>query len=543
MKKQRTTNHSFAEQPKAATTAQLPAELAAPGEPLGALIPATVAVRKAVDDAPAGGWTPSKMARALADARTLADTRRYFSLAEEIEEKDGNYRSVIATRKLAVASLPFRIEPASEDASDVAVADFVREQLESAEVRGALKNLLDAISKGVSVVEIIWKPSATTWTIDRLEWRDPRFFQFSKTDGKTLSLLPAVQGGQMQPLPEYKFIVHTPSLKAGLPIRSGLAFVAAWAYVLKWLALKDWAALLAVYGKPAKKGTYKPGTRPEDIAVLKRAVREYGSDAGGVFPDTMSIAFDKDGSISASADMFERLVRYQDEQVAKLVLGASLTTGTSNTGSGGSQALGVVHNELRADIMRDDAMDLSTTLSRQLVAPLVALNFGEDVALPRVSLIVEEPEDQSALSTIAKEMAEIGVPLSKKGLAARFGLPLAEAADDSVVVPGQGAQSGAQGAFSAWSSCPEHGVRSFAAAGAPRDRFDDLADEMLADYEPVSQSLDDRIAALAADSTSLDDLRAKLAAFVQVADVTELQRLLGSGRAKGRAAGRFGADV
>lgn len=542
MRKQRTKTEGFGAEPIPATPEQLTSQLAAPAEELGAMVQATIGVRKVIDDAPAGGWTPTKLARVLADARTLSDTRRYFALAEEIEEKDANYRSVIGTRKTAVASLPLKVESASDDPRDVAVADFVRSQLESDEVRAALKSLLDALSKGISIVEIIWNRGPREWTIDRLEWCDPKFFEFSKTDGKTPLLLPEKRGGQLQPLPLNKFIVHTPALKTGIPIRSGLAFVGAWGFVLKWLARKDWSGTSANYGKPAKKAKYKLGTSKEDIAVLKRAVRDYGSDAGAVFPETMDIVFDKDGNVTASADMFERQVRYEDEQMAKVVLGASLTTGTSNTGSGGSQALGVVHNELRMDIMHDDASGLSTTIRRQLVKPLVALNFGDDVPLPKVSLVVEEAEDLVALGTIVKDLAAAGVPLSKKGLAARFNLPLAEDSDDSVVT-GQGAPSGAQGAFSAWSACPEHGTRSFAAAALPRDKLDDLADEMLADYEAVSQSFDARLDALAADSTSLDDLRAKLAAFVQVADVSDLQQLFGTGRTKAKAAGRFGADV
>ena len=64
------------------------------------------------------------------------------------------------------------------------------------------------------------KPPAT-WQPTYV-WRDPRWFEF---DRETLSdlRLRAADASQGMPLPPYKFIIHTPQLKTGLPVRNGLA--------------------------------------------------------------------------------------------------------------------------------------------------------------------------------------------------------------------------------------------------------------------------------------------------------------------------------
>ena len=73
------------------------------------------------------------------------------------------------------------------------------------------------------MVEINWgvdgEPPATWYP--SYAWRDPRWFEF---DRETLSdlRLRAADARQGMPLPPYKFIVHLPHLRTGLPVRSGL---------------------------------------------------------------------------------------------------------------------------------------------------------------------------------------------------------------------------------------------------------------------------------------------------------------------------------
>lgn len=510
--------------------------------------------RKVLDDSRTGGWTAARVATMLASARDLSDIRTYVSFAEEIEERYPTYSSVLSTRKLAVAALPFVVDPASPGARDKKVAEFVKQVLDSEQVRSALFDMLDALGKGFSACEVLWTHRDGRLVPGSIDYVDPRWFSFDKRDGKTLLLNAAESGSAPQPLPPAKFITHLPKRKSGLPIRSGLATAAAWLHVISGTTLKDWLAFVELYGQPVRLGKYKPGTSKEDIAVLKRAVQSLGTDASAIFPDSMLVEFIKDATVSGSADAYERLTRYCDERVSMLVLGATLTSGTSNTGSGGSQALGRVHDEVRADILKADAAALSATLMRDLVAPLVRLNFGDSVPLPRAYLQVEEPEDLSAEAEIVERLARAGVRLKAAEVRAFFGY--SDPADGDEVVGGQPAeaptlpgQEGRQAAAiaRAWSRCPEHGTHALAASGAAesRDVFDDEIDAVSDAWSAVAAELEQSFAEAADGAAGFDDLRDRLAAALEQLpeQVQRLQEVFASLMAKGHLAGDQGYDA
>lgn len=539
-----------ADEPK--VPANLTEELSAP-VPLTTdymVMSGTVGIRRAIDDAIAGGWKPARLAAVLQQAAQLENVRIFFSLAEEIEERDANYRSVISTRKQTVAALPWHVEPFSKSARDVEVAKFVEQQLNLPTVRAALELIQDAVSKGISITEIIWKFEGGKWCVDRLEPRPMRHFMFSKVDGKTPLLMNTTVGETPQPLDPDKYIVHTPQLKAGLPIKSGLALVAAWVYVLKQLTLRDWAYISETNGKPSYVGIYSTGkgdvpvTPPEDIEMLRRTVAGLSPAFSAVLPDTTEVK-EITAKAASSVEIHERFCRYLDEQVNKLALGASLSSGTSATGHAGGQSLGKVHNELRIDIARNDAQALCMTTIRDLVRPLVHINFGPDTPLPYVSMPVKEGENLKELAEVSQIFAGIGVPLSKTGLASRANLPLATSPEDAVIVPtkAQDVQQQRTDKIENVSANSAIGGKTAAFSLTGEDNIDSLVSAMETEFGSASAELQAQMRAALAGAKSVDDLKARLAAFVLEADTTRLQQIILSARTKTRAAGETGTDL
>lgn len=74
--------------------------------------------------------------------------------------RDGGARSALCgrafQRKLAVSRLPITVESATDSSRDKELAEAVRILVKGAGFRALLKDLLDAIGKGYSVVEILW---------------------------------------------------------------------------------------------------------------------------------------------------------------------------------------------------------------------------------------------------------------------------------------------------------------------------------------------------------------------------------------------------
>ena len=187
--------------------------------------PTVSGVRPIIGDHPSSGLTPRRLANLLRAAEE-GDAIAYLELAEDMEEKDLHYSSVIGTRKRAVVQLEITVEAASDAADDEANAELVRQFLARDEIEDEFVDMLDAIGKGYSVTEILWQESAGEWMPERLEWRLPQWFELDRDDGRTLWL--RGENG-LEPLPAYKFIPHCARAKSGLPIRGGLARLAAWA--------------------------------------------------------------------------------------------------------------------------------------------------------------------------------------------------------------------------------------------------------------------------------------------------------------------------
>ena len=379
---------------------------------------------------------PLRLARIL-KAAEAGDTGAYLELAEEMEEKYLHYSAQLATRKRAVSGIMGEIIPASDAAKDMEIAEFVRESLPV--IQAAIYDMLDAIGKGFSVTEILWDDTGKQWRPARLETRDPRWFLFNKVDGRTLSLRSDLNADG-EPLFPGQFILHASTNKTGLPIRGGLARAVCWAYLFQNFALKDWVQFIETFGKPLRLGRYEGEvTKPADIATLVHAVQTLGTDAAAVLPHSMQIEFPEASQARGENGLWRSLLEYLDRQVSKLVLGQTLTADTGE-GGGGSYALGGVHNDIRIDILFDDARALESTINRDLIHILVNLNFAGVEHYPRFALRVEEPEDQVALVDIVEKAVAMGQPVSQKWFSEKFGIPLPEA--DEPVLRGQSEDRG-----------------------------------------------------------------------------------------------------
>ncbi|UQZ89543.1 DUF935 domain-containing protein [Deltaproteobacteria bacterium Smac51] len=376
--------------------------------------PTLTGVRQAFSDHPAQGLTPAKLARILLEAEQ-GDTTAYLELAEEMEEKDPHYASVLATRKRAVAGLEITVEAATDKPEDLEAADLVRDLvLNRDELREEIFHILDAVGKGYSVTEIVWTTGDSLWYPERLVWRDPRFFEFDRL-GQDL-LLKTENGPR--PLDAYKYITHKSNSKSGLAIRGGLARPAAWFYLFKNYDIKSWVRFLEVFGLPLRLGKYGEGATESDKQTLLRAVRNIASDAAAIIPQSMMIEFLGGQASGEGTNSFLVFVEYIDRQISKLVLGQ---TGTTDTGQyvGTSDA----HREVRDDIEVSDAVQLTATLNRDIVRPLVDLNLGSRKLYPRLKIAREKREDLTALVQHVTTLVPMGLKVEASVIRDKLGLP------------------------------------------------------------------------------------------------------------------------
>jgi len=481
---------------------------------------------------PAAGLTPGRLAQILRSS-IESTPEDYLALAEDIEERDMHYASVMQTRKLQVAGLEVTVEAAGEDARSIEIADFVRDALARDDFETELFDVLDAVGKGFSCTEILWDTSEKQWMPARLAWRDPRWFEFDRVDLET----PLLRGaGAPEPLKPFGWIFHVSKSKSGLPIRGGLARNAAWAFLFKSFTMKDWAIFSEAYGQPLRLGKYGPGATEKDKEVLLEAVASMGSDYAAIVPVSMAIDL-VEAKISGTHELYERRADWLDRQVSKLVLGQTSTTDAQK----GSYAVGKVHDGVRDDIEKADAKALAATLKRDLVKPMVDLNFGPQ---PRYPLLKIGRPDEVDVKTLVDNVAKL-VPLGLKvGMATmrdRIGLPDPDADEELLGAPKASEQPPADPAAPpAPGAAPGQPAAMAARRPARRtDAIDDAAALAAEDWEPLIGPLVAGLDTAIAAATSIDEvrtiLRTRLEGLSSEALGEELARAVFAARLAGEA--------
>ena len=380
-------------------------------DPSGAVIPAEViaamreeqaapvlgGVRNIFAQMPADMITPWRLAQ-IHKAAAVGDTLAYQELAEDIEEREPQYLTVLSTRKNSVTQLPLNVFPASDSAEHAQHKAFVDDWLETEVLGDALFDILDGIGKGYSVHEIMWDVSAGGALPTKLTFRPQRWFEISREDGNTVLMR---DGAGFVPLLPHKFVVHRHPAKSGLLLRSGLARVASWAWMLKSFTERDWATFVQNYGAPLRIGRYGPEASVSDKRVLWRAVSNIAGDCAAIIPKSMEVTFEQPPNVSGAGELHHKRVVYFDGVISKLVLGQTATTDANP----GSHAAGRTHRLVQEDIERADAKKLATTITRQLVQLIVAFNFGPQKKYPIVHI---GQTDDVPLEEVVKAMQFLG---------------------------------------------------------------------------------------------------------------------------------------
>lgn len=469
--------------------------------------PSVTGTRTVWTEPVASGLTPARLASLLRSADD-GDFHDFMVLADEIEERELQYATVLSTRRRALSEIEPTVIAASEEKSDQKIADAVRDLIAQPEFTNAVEDLTDAFGKGYAVVEIIWNTEGNLWRPADYLWREPWFFQVDRATGKEVRLRNASAEGE--PLNPYCFMVHLPRLKTGKPWRGGLARLAVWAFMLKGFTLKDWMVFLEVYGMPIRLGKYGRGATAEEKATLLRAVRDIAGDAAAIVPEGMSIELIETKG-SSSSDAFERLCRYMDEQISKIVLGQTTTTDAIS----GGHAVSREHNEVRRDIQKSDARKLAATVNRDLIQPFVSFNFGPQERYPRVALPVEEPEDLNSLMTNTERFVRMGGKVSASVVRDRLGYE--DPGDDEELLTPPAAAPGADigGELArALSRSPSRARREDGGPGSlagASDAIDSLLEEISdGEWEAVARPLVEPLRQAAGEAQSFGDLLDRL---------------------------------
>lgn len=498
-------------------------------------------------------YSVDAVARVLQNMHAGTNLQEFVSMALTVLRRNAKLRSVMTTRVLAVTGLPRIVEPGGKKLKDKKAAEACQALANTPHFKKLLRHLMWGKYFGWQGAQTMYGEGTTFWPIENFKLLPPEWFAFDPADNETPMLLPAEVGEAPAYLePAGKFVFHTPQLLPGHPYLNGLAYTAVFYAVLGLIVLDSGSQYIELFGQPLRLGKYPPGEGGEAAEkarkVLRKALEGLGRDAWAMIPETMKIEFLKDATGGGGGtDVYEKWSRYLDELLAQLVLGASLSSGTGNTGSGGSQALGVVHNELRADLMRADAEELADTVVRDVFTVFVRWNFGDDVAIPSFRLHIEEAEDVTALADAVAKLVPLGLKVSQSELLDRLGLHSPEDEEDILSMDTMPAVPADAAAPTQQQN--SHQARSRFAAeeptGANGDELDDLLSGYLADdgYTRAEADLNEALLSAISEAKTANDLVQALAAFTGEANVDSMRDHLTGLMLTARAAGEMGVDI
>lgn len=411
-----------------------------PSDQLGAYQGFNMALRTISQDNPTWIWD-----------RLAFDPWTAMAVYWEMEEKDAAIASSLETRKNSVLSKDWNLIPASDKRQDRKVADFIEDCMENY-FKGFddfMFEALDAIGKGVSIGEIIYRPASDRIFIEKVNFKPQHLFSFGETAiaGFSTASIAYPQTGPLQlrvgvsitdfplggVLPEEKFFVFSFRPRYGNRWGSPVNRKAFWPSWIKRNSIKQWlryqekgsGVVIAKY--PGSAGVKEQN----DALAAAAAVQE---ETAVAVPDKFVLEVHE--MVRNIGSSHKELVDdFCNAEISRVYLGQTLTSRGSD--GGGSRALGEVHERKEDKIVESDCKLLMAAINEQIVRPLVLLNFGPSAKCPDFILDYEPKEDLDSKAkrygTIRKE---IGLELSKKQV--RDDLQLEEpSGDDDLLSPSE----------------------------------------------------------------------------------------------------------
>jgi len=347
-------------------------------------------------------------------------------------QADPQVKACLAVKKFAVLSRGWELHPASVSPEDVDVAAFVRAALLGMEgsLNDALFHVLDALAKGVSVLEINYRLMETgKVSLKSLKAKDPALFTLETDEfGNLLSL----SGPDSACYPAEKFVIYAymPSYDRPFGTSDLRAAYRAWRakdWIQTW-----WNKHLEKFGTPTVTASYpaKGGFGAEQQRQLLSLVSAVQNETALVLPDDIKLSLLESGRQADVA--FADAIAFLDRAIAKSILGQTLTS--DSTPGGSTYALGQVHWDIFGYYLQKLQRDLEdTVMNAQVISRLVALNYGPQTLLPTFHLGALDDGRLASAGSLITELVRGGVVAPEEPwIRAYLGLPAASPPSASV---------------------------------------------------------------------------------------------------------------
>lgn len=438
-------------------------------------------------------------------------------------KRDCHALAVLNKRKLAVIARPWEITPASESRRDKRAADLIRDMVDGMQFDRICMELLDATLKGYSVGELMpeVRPAVNAKIDSAILVKDviprsaQRFVFDVDSNIRLLTIEAPMEGVE---LPERKFVVHR-SGGTDSPYGLGIGSALFWPVFFKRQGVGFWLSLADKYGMPTAVGKY---SNKEDKAALEEALAALAQNFAITVPEGTVVDL-LESARAASGDVYDKLIRYLDEQMSEAVLGETMSTTSKSSGIGSSQA--DVHNEVRIELAKADADLLSDTINSTLVKWVIDWNMP-GAGYPKIYRDFEEPEDLDRRADRDTKVVGMGYRPTDKYILDTYGEGWERTAPADAPPP-----------------IVDDAQSQFAEGGEEQDEVDLQAEQLASAAAEGVAEIVSFVEVLAGEAASLEDLRDRILDAYGHIPVEKLRMAMSQGFAAAQAGGRFSVSL
>lgn len=299
------------------------------------------------------------------------------------------------------------VEPASDLPGDIAVKEFIEQQLEDLPMDEIFKAMLEAYIVGFSVGEVMWRRTSSGVKAYDVRPRDVRRFLFQENEdadmGFTMKLVTRANTFEGEDLPARKFIVFRYWAHSnGDPYGCGLGRILYPIVKFKRRALESQLLYSDRFANPTAVAKAPLSATTAEIDTLYDHLTNLSQETALILPEGYDLDFvNPQGSPETFSQLRDSLIK----EIYLLIAGED-EAGSAEAGSRASSEVAQTVREVRSQELSEL---LCATLNETLVRWIVDLNFGTNVLAPKVRRQFVT-EDASTLT-----MTDVGTMIEKVG--------------------------------------------------------------------------------------------------------------------------------
>lgn len=329
----------------------------------------------------------------------------------EAIRRDEQVQTAFQQRRRAVTSRDWSVESGGDADIDQRAADDLKEQIEQLSWDGITDRMLWGLFYGYAVAECIWEMDGSRVLLSDIKVRDRKRFRFGR-DGSLRLITRDKPNGIV--MPDRKFWTFSAGADNDDELYGlGLGYWLYWPVFFKRNGIKAWAIVLEKFGQPTGIGKYEESATDGDKRAMLAALRALATETGIIMPKGMDLELVE--SKRAAGGDHEKMARYMDSAITKVILSQTMTTE-----DGSSQSQAEVHMEVRNDVVESDADLASESFNEGPAKWLTEWNFP-GAATPRLWRITDDPEDLDTLAERDVKLNEIGYQPTPERIAETYG--------------------------------------------------------------------------------------------------------------------------